>query len=308
MALVCVAGSVNADIVVSVDRLTMPGETITGSRLEYHPGGKGANQALAALRAGSDLRFAANVGEDQFASLALSALEAAGAPKEYLRSVRGAPTGVALIRVAADGENDIVVVPGANHTWAADFDAEGFIRGADIVVLQMEVPLEIDFGVLRTAQKAGVKTVLNPSPWRPEALDLLPLVDILVLNETEAGLLLGFTAERVAADPKSAALAVLAKGPSTCVLTLGTSGYVTAEAGAASRFPAFQVKAVDSTAAGDTFTGYLAAGLAAGRSLNNAARTASAAAALCVTRRGAQSSIPTLAETESFLDRQGGPL
>jgi len=302
MALVCVAGSVNADIVVSVDRLTKPGETISGSRLEYHPGGKGANQALAALRAGADLRFAANVGEDQFAALALSALEAAGAPKEYLRSVGGAPTGVALIRVAADGENDIVVVSGANHAWAADFDAEAFVRGADIVVLQMEVPLEIDSLVLGSARRAGVRTMLNPSPWKPEAMELLPLVDILVLNETEAGLLLGRDVERVTADPKASALRVLAKGPSACVLTLGASGYVTAEAGIVSRFPAFRVLAVDSTAAGDTFAGYLAAGLAGGGSLDNAARVASAAAALCVTRRGAQSSIPTLAETESFLD------
>lgn len=302
MSLVCIAGSVNADIVVSVDRLTKPGETITGSRLEYHPGGKGANQALAALRAGAGLRFAANVGEDQLAQLALSALVAAGAPKEYLRSVRGASTGVALIRVAADGENDIVVVPGANHAWADDFNAEAFVDGADIVVLQMEVPLEIDAIFLSAARKARVQTMLNPSPWRPEAMDLLPLVDMIVLNETEAGLLLGRDVDRVAADPKASALAILAKGPSACVLTLGASGYATAEKGHASLFPAFRVQTVDSTAAGDTFAGYLAAGLAAGGSLDDAARVASAAAALCVTRRGAQSSIPTLAETESFLN------
>lgn len=302
MGKVCIAGSVNADIVVFVDRLTKPGETISGSRLEYHPGGKGANQALAALRAGADLRFAANVGEDQFASLALSALAAASAPKEYIRSVGGAPTGVALIRVAADGENDIVVVPGANHAWAADFDAEAFVQGSDIVVLQMEVPLKIDISVLTAARKAGVKTALNPSPWKPEALELLPLVDILILNETEAGLLLDREVKRITEDPKATALAILARGPSACVLTLGASGYVTAEAGSVSQCPAFRVQAVDSTAAGDTFAGYLAAGLAAGGSLDDAARIASAAAALCVTRRGAQSSIPTLAETESFLD------
>ncbi len=301
MGLVCVAGSTSADIVVSMDRFTKPGETITGSRLEYHPGGKGANQAFAALLAGAELRFAANVGDDGFASLALSALKAAGAPKEYLRSVAGVPTGIALIRVTADGENDIVVVPGANHAWAPDFDADAFVRGADLLALQMEVPLEVDALVLDAARKAGVKTMLNPSPWRPEAMDLLSRVDILVLNETEAGLALGIDAEKVNEDPKSAALAILAKGPATCVLTLGASGYVTASAGAASLFPAFRVNAVDSTAAGDTFAGYLAAGLASGRTLNDAARAAAAAAALCVTRRGAQSSIPTLAETTSFL-------
>lgn len=302
MGLVCVAGSVNADIVVSVDRLTRPGETLTGSRLEYHPGGKGANQALAALRAGAELRFAANVGKDQFAELALSALTAAGAPSGYLRAVRGAPTGVALIRVAAGGENDIVVVPGANHAWAADFDAGSFVRGADLVVLQMEIPLEIDALVLDAAKKAGVRTMLNPSPWRPEAMSLLSWVDILVLNETEAGLALGIEAEKVSEDPMAAALAIIAKGPSTCVLTLGSSGYVTAESGKAFQYPAFRVRAVDTTAAGDTFAGYLAAGLASGGSLADTARFAAAAAALCVTRRGAQSSIPTRAETQSFLD------
>ncbi len=302
MGLVCVAGSTSADIVVSVDRFTMPGETITGSRLEYHPGGKGANQAFAAFLAGAELRFAANVGDDQFASLALSALAAAGAPQEYLRSVKGVPTGIALIRVTADGENDIVVVPGANHAWAPDFDADAFVKGADLLALQMEVPLEIDALVLDAARKAGVRTMLNPSPWKPEAMNLLSRVDILVLNETEAGLVLGLEAEKVTEDPKSAALAILAKGPSTCVLTLGASGYVTASEGSASLFAAFRVKSVDSTAAGDTFAGYLAAGLASGGSLTDAARLASAAAALCVTRRGAQSSIPTLAETESFLD------
>ncbi|MFZ2636713.1 MAG: ribokinase [Rectinemataceae bacterium] len=304
MALVCIAGSINADIVVSVERLTRPGETLSGSCLEYHPGGKGANQALAALRAGASLRFAANVGDDQLAATALGALDAEGVQHEYLREVRGVPTGVALIRVAADGENDIVVVPGANHVWPSDFDADAFFHGADLVVLQMEIPVQINLLVLEAAKRAGLRTMLNPSPWAPSVLELLPFVDILVLNETEAGFLLGIDAEQVKIDPEGAARAILDRGPGACVLTLGVGGHVTAEAGTTVqpvRDPAFRVCAVDTTAAGDTFAGYMAARLASGDSLPVAARLASAAAAICVTRRGAQSSIPYIAEVSEFL-------
>ena len=296
---VVVVGSANVDLVVSVPRHPAPGETVLGGDLRRSPGGKGANQAVAAGRAGARTALLGALGPDDGADLLLGSLHAAGVDTGLVART-AAPTGTAFISVSTDGENTIVVAPGANAGVALDADALARVATADVLLAQLEVPLEPVLAAAR-ARRAGARFVLNAAPSRPLPDELTDAVDVLVVNEHEALDLAG------GPDVGSAVTALLARVPAV-VVTLGARGCLVAERGtAAVEVPAPRVAPVDTTGAGDTFCGVLAAALADGRSLVAAARHASAAAALAVTRPGAQDAVPTAAETDALAQATYGP-
>ena len=288
--MVIVLGSTNLDQVGLVTRLPKPGETVAGGSFSTSPGGKGANQALAARRAGAEVRFHSAVGRDVFAEEALTCLRADGVD---LAGVTTAPThtGIAMILVDAEGENVIAVLPGANATVSPDHVARALegARKGDILLLQQEVPVATNHLALDGARKAGLRTVLNIAPYLPETPDLAAKADILIANETEFALLTG-------QEPSPASVAARAEATGQVVIvTLGAEGALLAEGDKVTALPAPKVKPVDTVGAGDTFCGYLGAGLDAGLSLTEAMARAIKAASLAVTRAGAQAAIPDLA-------------
>lgn len=292
--MIAVLGSANMDLVATVDRAPGRGETVTGRDFSTVPGGKGANQALAAARAGGDVAFLGAVGDDDFGRRITTLLADAGIDVSGL-AVGDRPTGTAHITVDATGDNSIVVVPGANGTVTELTDAHrAAVDAADLLMLQLELPLPLVTEAARYARSRRVRVVLTPAPAVPLPAELLAAVDVLVPNEHEAALLAGV------ADPVEAARS-LAAGGGDVVVTLGGRGALRVGAGTETRVPAFEVEAVDTTAAGDTFAGVLAVGLAEGLDWDDALRRASAAAALSVQRAGASSSMPDRAEIDAFL-------
>ncbi|GGV24217.1 ribokinase [Actinomadura cremea] len=291
---VVVVGSVNADLVVGVDRRPAPGETVLGSDLVVHPGGKGANQAVAAARLGGRTGIVGRVGDDAHAGLLRDALAADGVDLAHLATTPG-PSGVALITVGPDGDNSIIVSPGANArlTPADVAAAREMIAGAAVVSFQLEVPLPAVQAAARTAAAAGGRVVLNLSPPAPVPTDLLALCDPLVVNEHEAAYLLG-GAER--GGPAATAAALLQRGPRSVVVTLGADGVLVADASGTTAVPSPEVEAVDTTGAGDAFTAALCLRLARGDALRDAAAYAARAGAAAVRKPGAQPSYPTPAE------------
>ncbi|MFC4331600.1 ribokinase [Streptomyces andamanensis] len=293
-----VVGSANADLVIGVERRPAAGETVLGSDLAVHPGGKGANQAVAAARLGARTALLARVGDDAHGRLLLDSLRAAGAdPAGVLAG--GAPTGVALITVDPSGDNSIVVSPGANGRLTPDDvrAAAPLIGSARVVSAQLEIPLESVVEAVRHLAP-GSRFVLNPSPPRPLPQELLDACDPLIVNEHEAKVILG---EDGAGDaPEDWARALLARGPRSVVVTLGGEGALVASAQGVSRVPSVRVDAVDTTGAGDAFTAALAWRLGAGASLPEAAAYAARVGAAAVTRRGAQESYPTAAEVDAL--------
>jgi ribokinase len=289
---IAVLGSANLDLVVQVGRHPEAGETLAGTSFRTVPGGKGLNQAVAAARAGARVRFLGAVGTDDFGDLLLATLAAEGIDSSGVQRV-GEPSGTAHIRVAADGQNSIVVVAGANATVTADQ-----LVGADAplpgwLVTQLELPLDTVAAALSWARAAGVRTVLTPAPARQLPAGLLAAVDLLVPNELEAGQLAGVD------DPLGAA-AELSRLCGDVVVTLGAEGAAWARGGRViGRVPAVAVTAVDTTAAGDTFVGVLVALLAEGLDLPDALGPASHAAALAVSRLGSTTSMPTRAEIDA---------
>lgn len=297
---VVVVGSANVDLVVDVPRHPRGGETILGGDLRRTAGGKGANQAVAAARAGgAATSFVGALGHDDAAALLLGSLERAGVRTDVVRRV-DAPTGTALITVSPDGENAIVVAPGANARVAVGAEQAERVRAADVVLAQLEVPLEVVTAAAR-ARRAGAALVLNAAPSRDVPDELWREVDVLVVNEHEAADLAGGAA---AADgPEALADALLARVPAV-VITLGADGSLVARADApAARVPGIRVEAVDTTGAGDTYCGVLAAALARGADIADAARLATAAAALAVTRPGAQDAVPDAADVAALAGR-----
>ncbi len=304
---VAVVGSLNMDFVVTVPRLPAPGETVLGRDFQMIPGGKGANQACAAgkLGAGSVLtRMAGRVGYDLFADHLKASLAAAGVDVSAVHATKSQPTGVALIWVEESGQNAIVVASGANHAFhASEVEAlRPVFRGAALALFQLETPLKTVEAALAVAREEGARTMLDPAPARPLPRELLERVDLLTPNESEACLLLGRAAGRLTSEeaPEVAA-ALLAMGPGAVILKLGELGCYFADAERSLASPGFAVEARDTTAAGDTFNGALAVALAEGMALERALEFANAAAALSVTRLGAQASIPTRAEVNAFL-------
>ena len=292
--MIAVLGSANMDLVVTVDRAPGRGETVTGRTYDTVPGGKGANQALAAARAGGDVAFLGAVGDDDFGRRITALLAGDGVDVSGL-VVSDQPTGTAHITVDGDGDNLIVVVPGANGTVTALTDAHrAVLDAADVVLLQLELPLALVTEAAAYARSRGVRVVLTPAPAVPLPPSLLAAVDILVPNEHEAALLAGVD------DPVAAARSLVARGGDV-VVTLGSRGALRVREGTETAVPAFPVDAVDTTAAGDTFAGVLAVGLASGLDWPGALRRASAAAALSVQRPGASSSMPDRAQIDAFL-------
>jgi ribokinase len=294
---VLVVGSLNIDLVVHAPRLPRPGETLTGDGFATDQGGKGANQAVAAARMGVRVAMLGRVGDDDHGRRLLAALQRDGIDTRAVGVDDARPTGVALITVASDGENSIVVVPGANHglrTAHADAAFAGLTQ-ARVVVAQLEIPQETVFAALQQARSAGAITLLNAAPAAALSAAQLACVQWLVVNEGEAAGILG-TAVDTLDQARAAAQALRARGPGDVVITLGADGLVHAGADGVTHHATQPVQAVDTTGAGDTFVGVLAAGLAQGWPAAQALRWGQAAAAIAVTRRGAQSAMPTRAE------------
>jgi ribokinase len=280
---VIVVGSANADLVVSVDRRPGPGETVLGSDTEVLPGGKGANTAVAAARLGARVSLVASVGADTYGQMLRESLDQAGVDTAAIHT-SNRPTGVAYIFVTPDGENSILVSPGANGALTAD-DIE--IADGKVLVASLEVPLPTIEHAVAVAAKQGLRAVVNVSPIAELSAQTLAALDPIVVNEHEAEALLG-----PEADPRG----LLDLGPKSAVVTLGARGALVIEADGVQEIESPRVRAVDTTGAGDAFTGALAAKLAEGLSLGDASRFAVKVAAISVTRRGAQPSYPTATE------------
>ncbi|MFF9396335.1 ribokinase [Streptomyces griseoluteus] len=300
-----VVGSANADLVIGVERRPAAGETVLGGDLAVHPGGKGANQAVAAARLGARTALLARVGDDGHGRLLLDSLRSAGVDTARVPA-GGAPTGVALITVDPSGDNSIVVSPGANSRLdTGDVrQAEGLVRGSRVVSAQLEIPLETVAEVVRTLGD-GNRFVLNPSPPRPLPAEVLAACDPLIVNEHEARVLLGdaLTGE----DPEHWARLLLDAGPRSVVVTLGAEGALVCDASGVRRVPPVKVDAVDTTGAGDAFTAALAWKLGSGAELAEAAAYAARVGAAAVTKRGAQESYPTAAEVDALGTDGGKP-
>ncbi|MEU5163683.1 ribokinase [Streptomyces sp. NPDC020875] len=293
MTAIVVLGSSNMDLVTYVDRAPRRGETVTGRAFRTVPGGKGANQAVAAARAGGTVAMIGAVGTDPYGPRLRHTLEASGVDTDLLHTADG-PSGTAHVVVDDEGGNAIVVVPGANGSVTALGPGdEALIATADTLLLQLELPLSAVVEAAGTARRHGVRTVLTPAPARPLPPPLLATTDLLVPNEHEATLLTGLT------DPDAAADALLGRVPRV-VITLGARGCLYADRdGTRLTVPAPRVTAVDTTAAGDAFTGALAVALGEGRPVEAALRWATCAAAICVGREGASVSMPYRPEIDT---------
>lgn len=311
---IVVVGSANVDFTVKVERLPQVGETVSGGDFRLSFGGKGANQALAALRAGAPVSMIAKLGRDPNGELLYRHLTSAGLAAEGLLRDDEAPSGVALIMVDAHGRNLIAVAPGSNRRlMVADVQAlgagvfeeqTGVTYRPRLLLTQLEIPLDTVAYGLQRAREAGLLTILNPAPGRHLPEGFLALPEIITPNETEASLLTGIAVTDLDTAQR-AGERLIAMGSQTVIITLGENGCLLVRRGEVRHFPAFRVTAIDSTAAGDAFNGVLAASLLQGLPLERAIVRATAAGALCVTKRGAQESLPTRQELDAFLASVG---
>jgi ribokinase len=293
---IVVVGSLNMDLVVRSPRHPQPGETLLGTEFHTFPGGKGANQAVAAARLGGQVKMIGRVGADAFGDALIQTLSQDGVYTRHIARLQDAPTGVALITVDAAGQNTIVVVPGANGELSPPdlLAAESAFETASVVVMQLEIPLLTVAYAADLARRHGACVVLNPAPAQPLGTTLKQ-VDVLIPNQPEAALLTG------AASARDAAKRLRASGVRSVIVTLGEEGVLVVEGETETHLPPHCVSVVDTTAAGDAFVGAFAVALAEGRSTREAAAWGNAAGALAVTRAGAQPSLPSRAELEQFL-------
>ena len=301
MERIVVVGSSNTDMIIKMQRIPKPGETIIGGDFSMAAGGKGANQAVAAARSGGQVTFIARVGNDLFGEQAIKAFAADGINVEGVIKDASAPSGVALIFVGNNGENSIAVASGANAKLSVE-DIErtrDIISSAGVLLIQLETPIETVKAVVQLAA-SGARVILNPAPAQPLDNEILRRVSILTPNESEAELLTGVTIENEA-GAATAATALRARGVETVLITLGAQGTYVAGQDFCGIVPGFSVTPVDTTAAGDVFSGALAVALAEQKPLREAVRFANAAAALSVTKLGAQPSAPYRPEIEAFL-------
>ncbi|RCS24875.1 ribokinase [Phyllobacterium salinisoli] len=291
--MITVIGSINLDLIAKTAQLPKPGETVSGSDFQSAPGGKGANQALAAARAGAEVRMVGAVGNDAFGKEALALLDEGGVDLALVRKADTA-TGIALITVEASGENVIVVVAGANG-MVSQRDVEAAELSGGHLLLQHEIPLATVKTALGAARASGTTSILNIAPWRDEAAELLALADIVIANETEFDLAAD-KLELGGSDRDERMADFVEKTGRTVIVTLGAEGLRVATPRTRFTVAAYPVKPVDTTGAGDTFCGYLAAGLDMGLELKDACRRAATAASFACLKPGAQPAIPFSAE------------
>lgn len=300
-ARVVIVGSLNMDLVTRAPRLPRAGETLAGQSFVTVPGGKGANQAVAAARLGASVAMVGCVGDDAYGEQLRTALLAEGIDCQAVTPVSGESTGVALIVVDDSSQNAIVIVAGGNgHVTASVVDSfDALLSGAEVIICQLEVPLDTVGHVLKRGHELGKTVILNPAPASgPLPAEWFAWIDYLIPNESEATALTGLPVDSTA-SADAAASALLKAGVSKVIVTLGEQGALFASASRSEHFPAPKVQPVDTTAAGDTFVGGFAAALADGKSESDAIRFGQVAAALSVTRSGAQPSIPTFAEVQA---------
>ena len=301
-----VLGSINADHILNLESFPTPGETVTGNQYQVAFGGKGANQAVAAGRSGAQIAFIACTGDDDTGERVRKQLASDNIDIAPVSVVAGESTGVALIFVNAEGENVIGIHAGANAALTTErVEAQReIIASAEALLMQLESPVESVLAAAKIAHENHTTVVLNPAPARVLSDELLALVDIITPNETEAEKLTGIHVENDD-DAARAALALHDKGIGTVIITLGSRGVWASVNGEGRRVPGFKVKAIDTIAAGDTFNGALVTSLLEGKRMDDAIRFAHAAAAIAVTRKGAQPSVPWRKEIDEFLSQQG---
>lgn len=304
MSKIIVIGSSNTDLVVKSLRMPTPGETLLGDTFMMTAGGKGANQAVAIARLGGDVTFIAKVGTDLFGDGAVAGYKKEGLDTRTILRTAAAPSGVALITVDGHGENCIVVVAGANELLSKeDIDAHSKeIEAAQYLLMQLETPMEVVEYAASIAHKAGVKVILNPAPAAELSAELLSKLTIITPNKTEGQMLTGVEIDGWESAERAARI-LMDKGVDKVVITLGSLGALVCEGETCERIPAHRVTAVDTTAAGDTFNGAMCVALSEGQSLPDAVRFASRAAAISVTRLGAQASIPYRKELDQTPER-----
>lgn len=300
---ILVVGSLNMDISIRLARIPVVGETVLGDSLVFTPGGKGANQACAAGKLGGDAAMLGCVGGDDFGNIQKKSLREAGVDVSRLKTSPASPTGTAIILVDKQGNNDIVVVPGANGECDTAYIRENdpLILSASILLLQMEIPWETIGYVIRRAHTLGKRIILNPAP-APDLLpdEILGMVDFITPNENELAQLSG-SPTRTMDEIRAAADALLARGARNVLVTLGKRGVFLANGGGAAVYPTTDLRAVDTTGAGDTFNGAFLVALSEGKTVEEAIRFGNAASSISVTRKGAQESIPTRQEVDKLL-------
>jgi ribokinase len=313
MPKILVVGSLNMDLVVRMPAIPRPGETLLGGKFATFPGGKGANQAVAAARLGAQVIMVGKVGDDAFGQQMLKIIRDDGIDTRFVGVDAHNATGVALITVDARGQNSISIASGANFTLTAGEVRQAWeqIPEVDLLVMPLETPLETIRMAAQMANQRRVRTILNPAPAQDLDESLLRLIDVIVPNEIETEFLTGQVIENQE-DARKAGAELLKRGATNAVLTLGEGGALLVQAGSEDPtfefIPAFHVHAVDATAAGDAFVGALATALGEGLPLPRAAHFANAGAALSVTRPGAQPSLPFRSEVDQFLQEKGRSL
>jgi ribokinase len=310
---IVVVGSLNADYVINLPRFPLPGETVTGSTFAIYPGGKGANQAFAAARLGGRVAMVGQVGNDLHADELKGNLESAGVDTTYLQRDTDVASGIAFISIDSEGQNQVLVMPGANGTFGAErlSSCQELIAGARVVLLQLEIPMATVLAAARYAKRGRQEdtqaiVILDPAPAQDIPDELLMLVDYITPNETELAMLNDVACEGSLQRDEASQMArrLLSRGAKRVIVKLGSQGALLVGEEYEHFWPAVPVAAVDTTAAGDAFNAALAVALAAGRSEVEAGEFAATAAAYSVTRKGAQPSMPTLQEVENLLRKE----
>jgi ribokinase len=300
-------GSINMDLVVRAPHLPKPGESLVGRTFFTAPGGKGANQAVAVARLGAHSIMIGRVGEDVFAETLRASLRGYGVDATHVATANGEPSGVALITVDDNAENNIVIVPGANNAFTDDDLTRlgSALQGAAALLIQLEVPLDKVIVAMQMAKQLGVTVILDPAPIQPLPESVYRTIDVITPNETEASALVGFAVSKPE-DAARAAQELIKRGVQTAVIKMGSKGAFWQRAGEDGHFtPSFKVKAIDTVAAGDAFNGGLALALSEGRPFAEAIRWGCATGALSTTKAGAQPSMPSRAEVEQLMQEQG---